>query len=166
MKRTIPQPTPIGLIMIILFLSLQIVGRVKLMNQDEPDHLLIPLVETERVIEKVLAMEVSPDKTTEEIIEMVFGDEADMAKAVAQAECRGYNNDCLNVWEKEHSVGMFQINILAHWAKIPGRTLTEKETWLKDPLNNTLMAKIVKDMAGGWTPWTGFTSGNYKNYLE
>ena len=96
----------------------------------------------------------------------IFGDEADIALAVGKAES-GLRSDVINKWwdgkRGEWSVGCYQINIYAHRAKIPGKTDSEREAWLKVPKNNVMMAKIIKD-ASGWGAWTGYTSGRWKEF--
>lgn len=106
-----------------------------------------------------------PILKTEEYIKTIFRDEAELALAVAKGECNGLKPDCKNKTEKEYSVCSFQINIKAHFGKIPGRNFEEKETWLKDPLNCILMAKIVKDFSESWNPWSAYTNGSYKRFL-
>lgn len=74
----------------------------------------------------------------------------------------------------EYSVGIFQINIVegcnaegdkVHWSRIPGDTLEEKIEWLSDPFNNTDFAHQLYTEWNGFGPWTGFTSGNYLEYM-
>jgi len=105
-----------------------------------------------------------PDQTIESFIKSVFGKHGRIAIAVAKGECRGLHPDCLNKNEKEWSVGIFQINIKAHFNKIPGNTFEEKEKWLFDWRNCTVMAKIIFEEAG-WYPWASFTSRAYLKYL-
>ena len=100
----------------------------------------------------------------EGFIKFVFGKEGNLAVAVAKGECNGLKLDCRNVSPREHSIGLFQINIKAHWAKIPGKTLEQKEKWLLDYKNNVSLAKIIRDMSG-WTPWTAYLNGSYKKFL-
>lgn len=97
-----------------------------------------------------------------------------LAVAVAKAECQGLRPDCTNITEREYSIGMFQINLAEgygkgkwiHAGKVPGRTIEEKAEWLKDPRNNTIMAKIIKDQNGSWKPWSAYTSKRYLEHLE
>jgi len=107
----------------------------------------------------------------------VFGSEWRIAYAVAEAECNSRRVEwpkCKLSWEKEHSIGWFQINIAqeegygkkVHWDKIPGQTLEQKEAWLNDPFNNIIMANVIKERSNGFTDWTAFTNGNYKAQLE
>ncbi len=101
----------------------------------------------------------------EESIYLIFGEEAKLALAVAKGECQGLKPDCRNVTVREHSVCFFQVNIKAHYNKIPGKNYEEKETWLSDPMNCSIMSKIIKDASKSWSPWTSFTSGAYKKFL-
>jgi len=108
------------------------------------------------------------DKAYSEIeafIRLIFKDEPDLAVAVAKAECQGLKPDCRNYNPPvEISVCHFQINLLAH-RDVPGKTIADKEKWLMNPQNCTLMAKIIHDRNGGFRPWSSFTSGRYKKYL-
>ena len=108
----------------------------------------------------------TPDQDCEAWTRQIFGDEADIALAVGKAES-GLQIDRVNKWwngkRGEWSVGCYQINIYAHRGKIPGKIDLEREVWLKVPKNNVMMAKIIKD-ASGWTAWTGYTSGRWKEF--
>lgn len=63
----------------------------------------------------------------------------------------------------EYSLGLVQINAQAHRDKLSRRGWTEED--LRDPLKNLTIAKEVYDEAGGFTPWSVYTKGIYKNYL-
>lgn len=121
-----------------------------------------------------------PNKpTVEEVkayIKTIFGSEWRLAWAVSQAECSPTRKEwpvCVNSWEKERSIGLFQVNIAknnglgakVHWDKIPGKDLKEKELWLADWKNSILMAYRIR-MDSGWNAWTAWTSGNYKAHLN
>jgi len=105
-----------------------------------------------------------PDQTIESFIKDVFGKNGRMAVAIAKGECQGLHPECLNKNEKEWSCGLFQINIKAHFRKIPGNTFEEKEKWLFDWRNNVVMAKTIFEESG-WYPWAAFTSKSYLEYL-
>ena len=52
----------------------------------------------------------------------------------------------------ELSVGLFQINVLAHERQIPGDTIDAKVAALKDPHMNIAVALEIF-RAAGWAPW-------------
>lgn len=69
----------------------------------------------------------------------------------------------------EHSVGIFQINLYnaeawVHAARVPGKTLSEKEKWLQDPYNNILYAYWIWSTSD-WTPWSTYGNGAYLKFL-
>lgn len=106
-------------------------------------------------------------------IKTMFGKEWKTAYAIAKAES-GMKMTASNVWEDgkrnfgEHSVCIFQINIRksAHYDKVPGKTLNEKELWLiSDYRNCILMAKIIRD-GSGWYAWTAYTNGSYLRFMK
>lgn len=65
---------------------------------------------------------------------------------------------------KEYSIGLFQINAQAHGDKLTKLGYTEDD--LRDPLKNAEVAKLVHDEVGGFTPWSVYTKGIYRNYLN
>ena len=64
----------------------------------------------------------------------------------------------------EYSLGLVQINAQAHGDKLARHGWNEED--LRDPLKNLTIAKEVFDEAGGFTPWSVYTKGIYKNYLK
>jgi len=58
---------------------------------------------------------------------------------------------------KEHSVGLFQINTVAH----PGFN----EQYLLDPVKNARAALQISHNGDDWRPWSAYTNGTYKRYL-
>jgi hypothetical protein len=58
---------------------------------------------------------------------------------------------------KEHSVGLFQINIIAH----PGFN----EQYLLDPVKNARAALQISHNGDDWRAWSAYTNGTYKRYL-
>lgn len=109
-------------------------------------------------------------KEIESYIGVIFGKESKVAIAVSRHECGPTNKDyprCVNHSDVEYSVGLFQINLYNkdHWvhaSKVPGKTMDEKAEWLKDPMNNTLIAnKIYKDW-NNFNSWSAYTNGSYK----
>lgn len=111
---------------------------------------------------------VTEQEEIEAYIKTIFGKDAKTAIAISHKECNPKNKSyphCVLSTTREHSVGIFQINIQSHTAKIhsariPGDTLEEKETWLKNPKNNTLMAYWIYEKSG-WNPWSVYKSGAY-----
>lgn len=114
----------------------------------------------------------TPKEEIKEKIYEVFGDDGDVAYAIAQAESR-LNPEIVNSTEVEHSVGLFQINLAndygngawVHADKIPGDTIEEKEAWLKVPENNILTAKFIKG-SSGFHPWSVYTNKKYLKYMK
>ena len=97
------------------------------------------------------------------IIREEFGDEADVAIAIAKAES-GLNPNAKGDTHIEfvrdgvtmgHSCGLFQIRVL------PGRPDCET---LKDPEYNVKYAKKMFDQSG-WRPWSAFNNGSFKRFL-
>jgi hypothetical protein len=111
------------------------------------------------------------DKTIQEQIEEVFGQEASLALAIFRCES-GLNPKALKSDNIEHSVGIAQINIASHrgrgkkvhWAKVPGETVEEKTAWLMESSNNIKTAKRIQSKSG-WGAWSTFKNGCYKKYL-
>lgn len=99
----------------------------------------------------------------EKLIHDTFGEDGDIAYAIAQAESH-LNPDKCHIDDYEYSCGLFQINLKAHYAKVPGEDFTEKAEWLKIPENNVLIALFIKSISG-FRPWSVFTNGVYKDYL-
>jgi hypothetical protein len=58
---------------------------------------------------------------------------------------------------KELSVGLWQINTLAH--------PTYDAASLKDPDYNANAAFVISNRGTNWGPWRGYTSGAYRKYL-
>lgn len=105
----------------------------------------------------------TPPPTIEEMILNTFGDEGETALAVAMAESTMRDEKC-HIDEKEYSCGLFQINLRAHYDKVPGDNFEEKAEWLSAPKNNIKIAKKIFDKSY-WYPWTMWLNGVYKNYL-
>ena len=115
-------------------------------------------------------------KNIKDFVYQTFGEKGNIAWAIAESECNHTRKEyprCVNSTEVEHSIGIFQISIArdfgkgawVHWNKIPGDTLEEKEEWLKDPFNNTLMARFIYGTSGFY-PWSVFKNGVYLDKLE
>ncbi len=86
----------------------------------------------------------------------------DTAAAVAMAESGGVASKVNRAPDRrpnpEVSVGLWQVNVLAH----PEFT----EAALLDPAANARAAYAVFQKAGGaWSPWSTFTHGDYRQYM-
>ena len=93
-------------------------------------------------------------------INTAFGDQGRVANAVAWAE----SSMRPTAWSWTGCCyGLFQINISAHWAEIPGSTWDEKVAWLSVPDNNIQLAKQIYDR-DGWSPWDVVGSGAVWRY--
>lgn len=122
--------------------------------------------------EKVTVLTPKPVETTEATINdymrTIFGSEYRVAHAVQQVECNSANRNypkCTYITSREYSCGIFQVNLKAHWNKVPvGRTFEEKCAYLNNPFNNILVAKSIYSDSG-FNPWSGYTSGRYLNNL-
>lgn len=84
-----------------------------------------------------------------------------LAAAVAMGESNG-NPDAINPGKPgqkhpEYSIGLWQINTLAHPQYDPRR--------LHDPEYNARCAFEVFTKAHGFTPWGAYTDGSYKKFL-
>ena len=104
----------------------------------------------------------------EAYMKQIFASQFRIARAVQHNECGPTNKaypGCEFITGREYSCGIFQINLMAHWNKVPvGTTFEEKCEYLKNPYNNILVAKsIFAD--SGWTPWSAYTNGNYLRSL-
>ena len=96
-------------------------------------------------------------------IKKIFPDVYKTAIAIAWAEC-GFNPNCKNYTARETSVGLYQINLKAHWDKVPGNTFEEKEAYLLNPFNNVLVARVIY-LESNWYPWSSFTNQSYLKFL-
>jgi TP901 family phage tail tape measure protein len=85
------------------------------------------------------------------------GDDLLTAIAIAGPES-GYRNSARLVTSQEDSRGMWQINTLAHpWAR--GLNLRDANVAAR-------AARRVWREAGGFSPWTAYSSGSYRSYLD
>jgi len=66
--------------------------------------------------------------------------------------------------EREYSIGGPQINVQAHMDKLERRGFTEDD--LRDPRKAMIIAKEVFDEVGGFTPWSVYTNGKYKEFYN
>lgn len=117
-----------------------------------------------------------------EYIVEVFGEDSVKALGIAKAES-GFNPNKEGIHRAGHyswssptykgecSIGLFQINLAedgcegkwVHASKVPGKTFQEKIDWLKVPENNIMFAKENIFDNSGWSPWSTYTNGSYKN---
>jgi len=63
----------------------------------------------------------------------------------------------------EFSVGLAQINVQAHGAKLSRRGWTQED--LRDPVKNMTIAKEVYDEVGSFKPWSVYQKGLHNQYL-
>lgn len=59
--------------------------------------------------------------------------------------------------QKEYSVGLWQINLLAHPSYTAAQMLTQA--------GNVVAAIAISGNGAHWSPWSTYTSGAYKKYL-
>jgi hypothetical protein len=97
--------------------------------------------------------------------------QAETAAAIALAESGGNTNAINNSAypnrpgyhtpvagaQKEYSVGLWQINLLAHPSYTAAQMLTA--------LGNVRAAIAISGNGGNWHPWSTYTSGAYRAYL-
>ena len=108
-----------------------------------------------------LSVVVTPEEKKEgDLFDKYFGSEANIARAIAQAES-GMREDAVSKpnWNGTRDRGIMQIND-CHADKVDGNldALLDKETNLK-------VAKQIRDSWEGWHAWTVYRTGAYNNYL-
>lgn len=86
------------------------------------------------------------------------GEGAAIAIAIAHAES-SFNPDTENLVYPDHSIGLWQINQLAH----KGRFGNDSE--LHNPARNAAAMMSISSSGGNWKPWSTFTNGKYQNYM-
>lgn len=98
--------------------------------------------------------------------------DADTAAAVAQAESGGNTAAILNTAypnragyrppsagaQPEYSVGLWQVNMLAHPGYTQAQLLTQE--------GNAQAAVAISGAGRSFAPWSTYTSGAYKQYLQ
>ncbi|MBI5071661.1 transglycosylase SLT domain-containing protein [Candidatus Falkowbacteria bacterium] len=90
-------------------------------------------------------------------IRSLWGEETERAFEIVWCES-GFKTDVIS---RTGDVGLFQINLAAHWTQIPGEDRVEKILWLQDWRNNVEFAYMLwADQ--GWRPWV---CSRIKNYL-
>lgn len=80
-----------------------------------------------------------------------------LAAAIAYAESGGIPN-ALASTSREYSVGLWQINLLAH--------KEYNRADMSDPARNAAAAYKISAGGTNWRPWSAYTSGKYKMYLN
>jgi len=96
------------------------------------------------------------------LYQKIFGEVWEVAFAIGQAESN-LNPDKCHIDEIEYSCGLMQINLRAHFEKVPGDSFEEKAEWLKVPENNLLIAKFLYG-ASKWQPWSTYTNKAYLKF--
>ncbi len=99
--------------------------------------------------------------TDGEILDEINKYDWNFKQVIAIAKCE--SNFDTDVISKTGDVGFLQINLAAHWDKIPGETMDDKVLWLQDFKNNVKIAYDIYHEAGDkFNPWVCFTKGIYK----
>lgn len=177
-RRIMKNKTKLHSIYIGIFLAHVVMFGLIIQNWlDNPEVITIYASEKPEVVPSTtptptVALE-STTQSVEDIIREVFGEDAEVAIAVAKAES-GLNPNTTNFAERDCSVGLFQINlahdfcngIRVHWNKVPGDTLDEKVAWLQIPENNIRLAKKIHDASNGFTPWSVYLNDVHLKFLE
>lgn len=78
-----------------------------------------------------------------------------LASAIAFAESGGVPS-AKTVTPRENSIGLWQINLLAH------PSYTEDE--MKDPIKNAAAAFRISHGGTNWRPWGAYTNGSYRKF--
>lgn len=106
---------------------------------------------------EILAEEesLSPSTPPAELIKKVFGKEADIALAVAQAESGMIVDRVGDTHLSKPSIGLFQISQIYH---------DYSTETLKNPIENVRIAKEIRDR-GGWNRWTTYRTGEFRKFL-
>jgi len=109
-----------------------------------------------------LSVVVTPEEKAEgDLFDKYFGDEANIARAIAQAES-GMREDAISKpnWNGTRDRGIMQIND-CHADKVGGNldALLDKET-------NIRVAKQIRDSWESWNAWTVFRTNKYLDYLN
>lgn len=86
-----------------------------------------------------------------DILDYIASKNWNYGEAVAVMMCENFNADAY-VISKSGDIGLFQINLKAHWSEIPGKTREEKITWLQNPLNNVDFAFSLYQVKK-WGDW-------------
>ena len=100
------------------------------------------------------------DGSEGDLFDKYFGSEANIARAIAQAES-GMNPGAVSEpnWNGTRDYGIMQVNS-CHADKVGGNL-----ELLKDLETNLRVSKEIRDSWQGWTAWTAYNTGEYKKYL-
>lgn len=94
------------------------------------------------------------------------GQDLTIAVAVALAESGG-DPRAHNDTPPDNSYGLWQINMLGSLGPARRREFgLESNRELFDPLENAKAANRISGDGRSWTPWTTYTSGKYRQYLD
>jgi lysozyme-like protein len=99
---------------------------------------------------------VSADATAAAVAEAESGGDPSVIDNTAYPNRPNYHPPSAGA-QPEYSVGLWQINMLAH------PQYTEAE--LLTPTGNTKAAITISKDGADWTPWSTYTSGKYQQYL-
>lgn len=94
------------------------------------------------------------------------GDAVSIAVAVALAESGG-NPNAHNAVPPDNSYGLWQINMLGSLGPSRRSSLgISSNDALYDPATNARAMAMLSNKGASWTPWTTYTRGTYKLYLN
>ncbi|ONI90305.1 lytic transglycosylase [Saccharothrix sp. ALI-22-I] len=94
------------------------------------------------------------------------GQDLTIAVAVALAESGG-DTRAHNATPPDDSYGLWQINMLGSLGPARRREFgLESNRELFDPVENARAANKISGDGRSWTPWTTYTSGAYRRYLD
>lgn len=164
---------------LIILIVLIIMGTYGKWYVDHPVPKFPEAQASERIQEIIPSPTASPTPTIvpgvtqaiKDVFDDVFDNESPLMTAISKCES-SLIPERVHKDDKEWSVGLFQINMIkgngngakVHADKIPGRTMEDKQEWLKNPMNNAIMARFIKAVTG-LRAWTCYTNGVYKKYL-
>lgn len=98
---------------------------------------------------------------TSDLFDKYFGEEADIARAVAMAESK-MNSQAIN-HSDGHGVCRGSFGTMQIACIHTERFGVELKDLLDEETNIRIASEIWKEQ--GWTPWGAYTSGSYKKYL-
>ena len=94
--------------------------------------------------------------SVEDKIRKVFGEEGDIAVAVAKCESSLDHSRYGDLHMDYPSIGLFQIN--QTWHKYSDETLLDAD-------ENIRIAKEIRDRWGNWRAWTCWKNDGYKKFM-
>ena len=145
---------------------------------DKEDSLTFPPEDDEIIdVYSLSTVKNEEDKTIEEKILNKFGDDGELALAIAKAES-GLNPKAMNTNTRtgDYSIGLFQINLigklfdgrlkrarhLGYTGEAKREALTE---WLQDEDNNIEYAYSMS-RTNGWNAWSTYKRGDFNKFLN